>query len=141
MSGFWIFLYWNIRKVSLCQGSKYSFLIKKDGSISWNIRNFFWLFQNIRKAYFWENIRSFFRGFCLLRYKKSFLLRNAFGVVFFVFRVWDEKCRFSFTEMKKKVPFWENIRNFFRASLFMKKYKKSFKGKILTTCKLGNCFL
>ena len=57
MSRFWIFLYWSIRRVSLCQASKYSFPIIKKGSVSWNIRNFF-------------------RCFCFPKYKKSLLLRK-----------------------------------------------------------------
>ena len=37
------------------------------------------------------NIRSFFGGFCFLKYKEFSL-----GGLFFIFRAWDEKCRVSF---------------------------------------------
>ena len=80
MSGFWIYLFQNIRKFRLL---KY-----KKRSVSWNIRIFFLRFPFPKNwALSWENIRHFFRaGFWeprpesarafLRKYKKSFLFRK-----------------------------------------------------------------
>ena len=83
-------------------------------SFSWNIKNFWWvfIFWNIRTAFFWESIRSFFQGFCFLKYKKSFLLRNFLGVDFFHFLSLGWKVQGSISGNTRKAFFWENIRNF-----------------------------
>ena len=98
-------------------------------------RTFFRVFvsQNIRKAYFWENIRNFLIiWFFIFSQKKTFLVfrefremespRNSrrFHLLMFFFRKYKKA---TFPE----AFFWENVRNFFRVGVFKKKYKKFFR--------------
>ena len=70
--GFWICLSRKIRKLCFL---KYETFFRF--SVSWNTRKYF-VFRNIRKAFFWESIRNFFR-ICVSWNIRNFFL-NFFNI-------------------------------------------------------------
>ena len=82
---------------------------------SWNIKSFL----KHKNSFFWEKYKKIFWRFHFVKHKK--FSQHGFS---FIFRAWVEwKVKGSIFGNIRKAFFWENIRNFFRASYFKEKFE------------------